>query len=77
MIFEFRCSKCNFIFEDNVSSDTLVLCPKCESICERQFHATTNFHIPSYWHTSRSDVFTDKEWADLKKDPNVERAKCT
>ena len=73
MIFEFKCLKCKSVFEDNTSEKYRV-CPKCASIAKRQFHACTNIHIPSYWHTSRSDVFTDQEWQDLKKDPNVERA---
>lgn len=75
MIFEYICSKCGYRFEAFANHKTLVSCPKCGAVAERQFHATTNIHIPSYFHTSRSDIFTDKEWEDLKKDPNVERAK--
>lgn len=78
MIHEFKCIKCGNVFEKNKSSDIeFTLCPKCGRFAKKQFHACVNIHIPSYFHTSRSDVFTDQEWADLKKDPNVERAKCT
>jgi len=39
------------------------------------FHAISNMFIPSYFHTSKSDVFSYEEWNKLKKDPNVVRAK--
>jgi len=50
-------------------------CPYCGKPAIKKFHATTNVHIPAYFHTCRSDIFTHEEWQDLKKDPNVERAK--
>lgn len=70
MILEYKCSSCKNTFESNNPT-----CPKCGNIAKKQFHATSNVFIPAYFHTSRSDIFTDKEWQDLKKDPNVERAK--
>jgi putative FmdB family regulatory protein len=75
MIFDFKCINCNHIFEKNISSDEqFILCPKCGRYAKKQFHACTNIYIPSYYHTSRSDIFSDTEWQDLKKDPNIERA---
>jgi len=51
------------------------LCPLCGSKAYRQFHACTNIYTPSYFHTSRSDIFDEGEWQDLKKNPDIERAK--
>ncbi len=78
MIFEFEClnENCGNKFEENISFDKYyVKCPKCGRYAIRKFHATTNMFVPSYFHTSRSDIFTDSEWQELKKDPNIERAK--
>lgn len=75
MRFNFKCLKCGNIFEESVSPlETVKLCPKCGKYAQRQFHACTNMYIPSYFHTSKSDIFSDTEWADLKKNPNIERA---
>jgi len=76
MIFKYKCDKCNNIFEANVSPiDVVIKCPACNSKATRIFEATRNFHIPSYFHTNKSDIFSYEEWQELKKDPNVERAK--
>lgn len=76
MIFEFKCKKCNNVFEQNATSnDAYWTCPRCGGYAKRMFSATPNIFIPAYFHTSRSDIFSDTEWQDLKKDPNVERAK--
>ena len=78
MIFEFEClnKDCGNKFEENISSgEYYVKCPKCGRYAIKKFHATVNMFVPSYFHTSRSDIFTDSEWQELKKDPNVERAK--
>jgi len=75
LIFDYTCKDCG-TFEAYKSMDTeFIECPLCSKPAEKQFHATTNFHIPSYFHTCRSDIFTHEEWQDLKKDPNIERAK--
>jgi len=64
------------LFEKTASGNAeYTICPKCGKYAQKQFHATSNFHIPAHFHTSRSDIFTYEEWQDLKKDPNVERAK--
>lgn len=75
MIFDFICKDCGIFEANRVSGTDFIDCPKCGKPAARTFHATTNFHIPSYFHTSKSDIFTHEEWQDLKKDPNVERAK--
>jgi len=76
MIFDFLCKKCGKTKEKNVSAKMVIdTCEFCGGISEKQFHACSNIHIPSYFHTSKSDIFTDTEWAALKKDPNIERAK--
>lgn len=78
MIFDFRCLCCGFEFESNnfknFAEETYTVCPKCGKYAQKQFHACVNMYVPSYFHTSKSDIFTDTEWADLKKDPNIERA---
>lgn len=73
MILEYKCLNCSYIFED-ITKEEYILCPKCGKYAQKQFHATVNMFVPSYFHTSKSDIFTDREWADLKKDPNTERA---
>jgi len=76
MIFNFKCNKCDSVFEQVASpSDKMRLCPFCGDKAIRQFHACTNIYVPSYFHTSRSDIFTDQEWQDLKKNPDIERAR--
>lgn len=84
MIYEFKCTKCGKVFERNMTSDSVLFDSEnmkdftfcsCGSAAEKQFHATSNVFIPAYFHTSKSDIFTDKEWQDLKKNPNIERAK--
>ena len=76
MRFYYKCEKCKKIFEEIARPDEkLKACPCCGATSARQFHACTNIYVPGYFHTSRSDIFTDKEWQDLKKDPNIERAK--
>ena len=81
MIFEFEClnEDCGNKFEENISFSKYyvkyVKCPKCGRHAIKKFHATTNMFVPSYFHTSRSDIFSDSEWQELKKDPNVERYK--
>jgi len=73
MIFEYKCSFCEKIFDDN-SGKPMINCPTCGAPATRQFHACTNIYIPSYFHTSKSDIFSDTEWQDLKKNPDIERA---
>jgi len=74
MKFTFKCLKCKKIFEGNVSSEAMTkLCPFCGSEAEKQFHACTNIYVPSYFHTSRSDIFSDTEWQNLKKNPDIKR----
>ena len=76
MIFNFKCVECKKVFEmyANPADDTIKQCPHCGGNAIRQFHACTNIYVPSYFHTSRSDIFTDKEWQDLKRNPDIERA---
>lgn len=75
MIYSFKCLACKNNFEKVASfNDEFIMCPKCGKYAQRQFHACTNMYIPSYFHTSKSDIFSDTEWADLKKNPNIERA---
>lgn len=77
MIYDFQCLNCNHKFEKSMSSkdtELYIICPKCGKYAEKQFKATSNMFVPSYFHTAKSDIFTDTEWADLKKDPNIERA---
>ena len=76
MRFSFKCDKCNSVFEQVASpTNRMKLCPFCGSKAYRQFHACTNIYTPSYFHTSRSDIFDEGEWQDLKKNPDIERAK--
>ena len=78
MIFEFECQNkdCGNKFEENISfGKYYVKCPKCGRYAIKKFHATANVFVPSYFHTCRSDIFSDTEWQALKKDPNVERYK--
>lgn len=78
MIFEFEClnENCKNKFEENISfGKYYVKCPECGRYAIKKFHATANMFVPSYFHTSRSDIFSDSEWQELKKDPNVERAR--
>ncbi len=42
---------------------------------EKLFAATSNVFIPAYFHTMKSDVFDYQDWRNLKKNPNMERAK--
>ena len=73
-VYEFKCTKCKHEFEENVAYDRKYMqCPECGKNSERMFHATSNVHIPGYFHTSKSDIFSHEEWKALKKDPNVER----
>jgi len=75
MRFNFKCDKCNSVFEQVASpNDKMKSCPFCGSQAKRQFHACKNIYIPSYFHTTKSDIFSDTEWQDLKKNPNIERA---
>jgi len=75
MRFNFKCNKCRRVFEKIVlASQKVVVCPYCGKQAKRQFHACTNIHVPACFHTSRSDIFSDTEWQDLKKNPNIERA---
>jgi len=74
MIYEYKC-KCGNRFEATASIDKDVVCHACGEIAERQFHATKDVFIPSYFHTSKSDIYTYEEWQDLKKNPDIERAK--
>ncbi len=74
MIFQFECKVCKKVFEKSVSSGIEFTLCDCGKYAKKQFHACSNIRIPSYFHTNRSDIFTDKEWQDLKKDPNTERA---
>jgi len=76
MRFNFICKKCRRVFEKNVPArQKSISCPYCKSKAKKMFHATTNFYIPPYFHTSRSDIFSDSEWKDLKRNPNIERAR--
>ena len=76
MIFDFICKKCRRVFEKNVpAKQKSISCPYCKRKAKKMFQATTNFYIPSYFHTSRSDIFDEGEWQDLKKNPDIERAK--
>ena len=81
MTFEFKCEECKKLFEVSISVEIAKLypgypeCPECGGRTKKQFHACTNIYVPSYFHTSRSDIFDDKEWQDLKKNPDIERAK--
>lgn len=76
MIFSFICKKCRRIFEKDIPvNQKVIVCPYCGKQAHRQFHACTNIYIPSYFHTSRSDIFSDTEWQDLKKNPDIERAR--
>jgi putative FmdB family regulatory protein len=75
--YQFLCQDCGHSFEA-VSSwqDDFCVCPKCNGTAKKQFNASNIFtYIPSWWHTNKSDIFSDTEWAELKKDPNAERAK--
>jgi len=73
--FNFKCNKCRRIFEKIVpANQKSIACPYCGKKASRQFHACVNIHIPSYFHTSKSDIFSDTEWRDLKKNPDIERA---
>ena len=74
MIFDYQCLECDTVFEKITDSVTEFVDCKCGGKAVKVFHATTNFHVPSYFHTSKSDIFSDTEWADLKKNPNIERA---
>jgi len=76
MIYEFKCGcGCSFDVVLRQQSD-FYICPVCGSKAEKQFNASNiSVFIPSCFHTNKSDIFTDTEWAELKKDPNVERAK--
>ena len=75
MRFRFKCNKCSYVFkQDATSTNRMKLCPLCGSKAYRQFHACTNIYVPSYFHTSRSDIFDEGEWQDLKKNPDIERA---
>jgi len=77
MIYTFKCKDCDCDFDEvsSVSND-FHACPRCGGIANKVFNASNIFmYIPSWWHTNKSDIFTDTEWAELKKDPNVERAK--
>jgi putative FmdB family regulatory protein len=75
-IFSFECQKCGEVVEKNVTMDLVVdVCKSCGGPAVKQFHATTNVHIPSYFHTSKSDIFSADEWKALKKDPDVQRVK--
>ena len=75
MRFDFKCLKCKKIFESYASTNEMTkLCPYCGVVAIRQFHSCTNIYVPSYFHTNKSDIFTDKEWQDLKRDPNIERS---
>ncbi len=75
MIFDYKCLECDYKFEAVPPKNKEVVCPKCGKPTERLFKATTNFHIPSYFHTSKSDIFSYEEWQDLKKNPDIERAR--
>lgn len=75
MIFDFKCKMCGKVFEETAGiKNNSAICPDCKGRAVKIFSATTNFHIPPYFRTSRSDIFSDSEWAALKKDPNIERA---
>ena len=74
MIFQYKCLECNKEFDKVTDSVTEYVDCSCGAKAIKVFHATTNFHIPSYFHTSKSDIFTDTEWAELKKNPDIERA---
>jgi protein-arginine kinase activator protein McsA len=74
MINNFKCLKCKQTFE-KVSTNKYEPCPYCYSITEKQFRATSNLFVPGWFHQVRSDIFSDKEWEDLRKDPNTERYK--
>ena len=77
MIYEYRCNKCEHEFEAKVfmSDKSIVKCPECESESTKLFAATTNVFIPPYFHTMKSDIFNYQDWRNLKKNPNMERAK--
>jgi hypothetical protein len=74
MIFTFKCNNCDNKFEKNVGFGVeFVMCPNCKRYADKQFHACTNVLIPSYFHTNKSDIFTDTEWRDLKNNPDISR----
>ncbi len=76
-IFDFKCELCGELFERKVNHWGVIAtnCFRCGAMAYKQFHATSNLFVPSYFHTNRSDIFSDTEWQALKKDPNIERAR--
>lgn len=71
----YKCEKCKKVFEELARpNETLKICPCCGATSKKQFQACTNIYIPSYFHTSKSDIFSDTEWQDLKRNPDIERA---
>lgn len=75
MILDFKCDNCDRTTEQEIYNGRIPKCPNCGGRLKKLFYATSNVHIPAYFHTSKSDIFTDTEWADLKKNPNIERSK--
>lgn len=74
MIFDFRCTKCNKVFEQTAELVDSVSC-SCGGMAKRLFKATDNFYVPLCFHTNKSDIFDYQEWRDLKKNPDIERAR--
>ena len=79
MKFEYRCTNkaCEYEFEAVVSireENKIIPCPRCGQDSEKQFRATSNFYIPPYFQTMKSDIFDYDDWKKLKSNPNIERA---
>lgn len=76
MIYRFKCTGCDNEFEDTVRMNIeIVTCPRCGGYADKQFHATSDMFVPSYFHTNKSDIFSHEEWQALKKNPDIERAR--
>ena len=77
MTYDFKCMSCGHVFEGKIRMEDLdkpgISCPECSGNTDRLFHATPDIFIPPYFMTMKSDIFNDKEWADLKKNPDIER----
>ena len=79
MIYDFKCidRDCGFVFEEVVRNfkTNVTECPKSGEIAGKEFCATSNIFIPPYFMTMKSDIFDSKDWENLKKNPNIERAR--
>ena len=79
MIYSFQCldHNCAYEFEAKIRIAKIdeMRCPRCGAGAEKLFAATSNVFIPAYFYTMKSDVFDYQDWRNLKKNPNMERAK--